>query len=130
MIIFPAIDLRHGRCVRLAMPDAARVELLLQEYGHFADDTEAFCRLLDGLTELQGHDRVAQWQAMARAGRWAELFGVLMAQHYDPLYDRSMRRSYADLARAPEVLLADGSDAALDAAVAALRTLGATADDD
>lgn len=111
----------QGRCVRLTMPDAARIELLLQEYGFFADDPEAFCRLLDGLIELQGRERVAQWQALAQAGRWAELFGALMALHYDPLYDRSMRRSYADLGQAPQVEMADGSEAALDAAVDSLR---------
>ena len=117
----------QARCVRVAMPDAARVELLLQDYAFFADDPEGFCRLLDGLVELQGRERVAQWQALAHAGRWAELFGLLMAQHYDPLYDRSMRRNFGALADAPELALADGGAAALDAAVAQLARLAATA---
>ncbi len=110
-----------GRCVRIEMDDEARIALLLQEYAHFAADPEGFCRLLDGLIELQGRETVRQWQAMARAGRWAEVFGALMRQHYDPLYERSMRRSFGSLDRWPACRLADGSDAALDAAAAGLQ---------
>ena len=37
-----------GQCVRIELSEAARLQLLLQEYAHFADDVEGFCRLLDG----------------------------------------------------------------------------------
>lgn len=125
----PEVLLLHMReraaCVRVAMPDAARVALLLQDYAFFAADAEQFCRLLGGLVELQGRERVGRWQAMARAGQWAELFGLLMAEHYDPAYERSMRRNFAALAQAPEVELADGGPAALEAAVQALQRLRA-----
>lgn len=103
----------HARCVRLQMDDAARVQLLLQEYGHFAREPERFCVLLDALTELQGRQRVQRWQAMAREARWAELFAELMREHYDPLYERSMRRNFAGLAGSRTLALADGGDAAL-----------------
>jgi tRNA 2-selenouridine synthase len=106
----------HARCVRVQMDDPARVQLLLQEYGFFADAPERFCELLAALTELQGKERVARWQAMARAGQWPELFGELMREHYDPLYERSMRRNFAGLAASRQVALADGGDAALRAA--------------
>ncbi|HEX6017782.1 MAG TPA: tRNA 2-selenouridine(34) synthase MnmH, partial [Burkholderiaceae bacterium] len=106
----------HARCVRVRMDDAARVQLLLQEYGHFAGAPERFCELLAALTELQGKERVARWQAMARAAQWAELFGELMREHYDPLYERSMRRNFVWLAASRELTLADGGDAALQAA--------------
>ena len=106
-----------SRCLRVEMSDAARVQLLLQEYGFFAQDTERFCALLDALIELQGKERVERWQAMARAGAWAEVFDELMREHYDPLYERSMKRNFAGLAGAPTVPLADGQPATL-AAVA------------
>lgn len=113
----------QGRVVQVQMPDAGRVGLLLQDYAFFADDAEAFCQLLRGLVELRGRERVASWQELARQGLWAELFGRLMAEHYDPLYDRSMRRHFSALADAPVVVLADGGTAALDDAVVALRHL-------
>ncbi len=109
-----------GRCLRVQMGDTARIELLLQEYGFFAQDTERFCGLLDALIDLQGRERIQRWQAMARAGQWAELFAELMRDHYDPLYERSMQRHFASLPDAPVVDLADGGSAAV---AAAARTL-------
>lgn len=106
----------HGRVWRVEMPLSARVELLLQDYAFFADDVDGFCRQLEALIELQGHERVGQWQSMARAGRWPALFERLMAEHYDPLYERSMRRHFSTLAQATRLPLADGAAAALAAA--------------
>ncbi len=94
--------------LRVDMGDAARVQLLLEDYGFFADRPEAFCALLDGLVALRGRDTVLHWQALARAGAWAEVFGQMMRDHYDPLYNRSMDRHYAGLAQARAVALADG----------------------
>lgn len=112
-----------ARCVRLAMPDAARVELLLQDYAFFADDVDGFCGQLDHLVELQGRERIVRWQAMARAGQWAALFAALMAEHYDPLYERSMQRNFAGIGEAAMVDVRDGSTAALDDAVRTLRAM-------
>jgi len=114
----------HARCVRVQMSDDARVQLLLQEYGFFAREPERFCALLDALVELQGKERVRRWQAMARAAQWPELFGELMREHYDPLYERSMQRNFAGLAAAPPLALADGGAAALRAAARTLMQAG------
>jgi tRNA 2-selenouridine synthase len=43
-----------GRLVMLTMPDDARVQLLVEEYGFFADQLERFCGHLDSLVELRG----------------------------------------------------------------------------
>jgi tRNA 2-selenouridine synthase len=110
----------HGQCLRVQMSDEARTQLLLEEYGFFARDVEGFCKLLDALVDLRGRERVQHWQAMARAGQWAELFALLMQDHYDPLYERSMKRHFAGLATAPVVDLADGGPAALQRAAHAL----------
>jgi len=106
----------HSRCLRVEMGDAARVRLLLEEYGFFANQAERFCELLDALIELQGKERIRRWQAMARAGQWPEVFDELMREHYDPLYERSMKRNFAALDGAPTVPLADGQPATLAAA--------------
>ena len=110
----------HGQPLRVATADAARIALLLDDYRVSTLDPEPLCRLLDGLVELRGRERVAHWQALARAGRWPELVGLLMAEHYDPLYERSMKRSYPGLAQAPRIELARGDDAELAAAAQAL----------
>lgn len=115
----------RGRVLQVQMSDEARLGLLLQDYDFFAADPEGFCQLLQGLVELRGRATVAQWQALARAERWAEVFGELMAVHYDPLYTRSLQRSYAGLEQAPTVDVGDGSPAALAQAAALLLSEGA-----
>ena len=106
----------HGHCIRVELDDAARLRLLLQDYGHFAADAEGFCRLLDGLVELRGRDAVKAWQTQAREGRWAEVFAALMRQHYDPLYERSYRSGYHRLDQAAHLRLSDADAPGLQAA--------------
>ncbi len=103
-------------CVRIETDDATRLRLLLDDYGFFARDPERFCRLLDGLVELRGRDRVAHWQALARAGDWAGAYAALMREHYDPLYRRSTDRNFAGFAGARLLTLADAGDSAFAAA--------------
>jgi tRNA 2-selenouridine synthase len=103
----------HGECLRVEMDPAARLQLLLQDCGFFADDVDGFCRLLDSLVELRGRDMVRAWQAQARAGQWPQVFEALMQLHDDPLYESSLQRSFAQLDKAQAVTLRDGGNAAL-----------------
>jgi tRNA 2-selenouridine synthase len=95
------------------MDDAARIDLLLHDYADLTTDADRFARQLEPLIELRGRAPVAAWQAMAREGRWRDVIGSLMAEHYDPLYERSMRHSYPGIDQAPRVPLGDGCAAAL-----------------
>jgi len=112
--------LRAAPCIHLEMSAAARVELLLQDYAHFVLDAESLCERLQALRELRGAALVEHWQVLARAGRNAELVHALLEQHYDPIYLRSMQRNFAGYTQALALPLADGSPAAMDAAVARL----------
>ncbi len=109
-----------GHCLRVEMDDAARLQLLVQEYGFFAQQPARFCQLLDGLVTLRGREQVEAWQAQANAGDWPGVFADLMRQHYDPLYNRSIARNFAGYASALSVPLADGGPTAV---VAAARDL-------
>ena len=112
----------HGQCIDVALDDAARLRLLLEDYAHFADDAAAFGRLLDGMISLRGRDTVKAWQTLAVEGQWPVLFTQLMQQHYDPLYERSLRSSYPQLVDAQRLPLADAEPATLrDAATRLLR---------
>jgi tRNA 2-selenouridine synthase len=109
-----------SRVVMVEMPDAARVQLLQEEYGFFAQQVDRFCEHMATLAELRGKETIARWQAMARAGQWPEVFAELMQQHYDPLYLRSITRNFAGMGSAQAVTLADGGADALRAAAAHL----------
>ena len=103
----------EGRVLMLTMPDEARVQLLLEEYGFFAQQVDRFCGHLETLIELRGRERVAHWQALAREGQWAQVFAELMREHYDPMYLKSMQRNYAGVADAQAISLRDGGELAL-----------------
>jgi tRNA 2-selenouridine synthase len=111
---------RAAHCVRLDLPVPERVRMLLEDYAHFVADVESFCDRLEPLRELRGAAVVGQWQAQARAGELATVVQELLAQHYDPQYERSMARNFAGFATAPELHLADAVPAALASAAAHL----------
>ena len=96
------------------------VRLLMEDYAYFIEHPDALCAQLDTLVELRGKETVRHWQALAGAGRWPDLLADLMARHYDPLYDRSIERSFARSSSAPQIRLKDGDAETLHAAA---RTL-------
>jgi tRNA 2-selenouridine synthase len=104
--------MRASPCIRIEVPLAARVKLLIEDYAHFLDDPEAINSRLAHLSELRGHETVAAWQELARQHAWPELVAALLAQHYDPAYHRSLSHNYAatpgDLTFHAQDLSADG----------------------
>ncbi|MDE2371151.1 MAG: tRNA 2-selenouridine(34) synthase MnmH [Burkholderiales bacterium] len=109
--------MRAAPCLRVELALAQRVELLLQDYGHFVADVGSFCARLDALRELRGAEQVAQWQVRARAGDLAAVVRELLEIHYDPIYERSMPRNFKDYAGARVVDL-PAADAATLARIA------------
>ncbi len=116
------------RASRVAIVEAeveARARFLLDEYEHFRADVPGLLALLDCLVPLHGAQRVGEWKALVGDDRWLDLVGRLLVEHYDPSYDRSMRRNFGRLAEAPVVRLDGTTDAALERAAAELAAIGA-----
>lgn len=105
--------LRAAACVAIEMPLEARVALLIEDYSHFVADAEGFCARLEALRELRGAATIERWQAAARAGEFTAVVRELLAQHYDPTYERSMARNYTGFATAEALALADGQPQSL-----------------
>lgn len=115
------------RSSRVALIDAqapVRSRFLLAEYDHFRADVPGLLALLDRLVPLHGAERVADWKALVEGDRWLELVERLLLEHYDPSYDRSMKRNFARLADAPTVRLEGTDEAALERAADELVAVG------
>lgn len=112
--------MRASPCVRLELPIASRVALLMEDYDFFVRDVETFCRRLDALRTLRGHEVVNAWQAAARAGRIETVVRELLEQHYDPVYLQSMRRNFEGFEAAQVIGLDSGSRQELEAVARAL----------
>ncbi|RDI03597.1 tRNA 2-selenouridine synthase [Caldimonas thermodepolymerans] len=106
--------------LQVLAPMAARVQLLKEDYPHYAADPLAMVARLQPLKPLVGGEELARWQALAEQHRVDELFERVMVAHYDPCYARSTRRHYAQDDGAPPFEL-KGLDA--DSLAEAARTL-------
>lgn len=117
--------MRASRVVLVEAEVDVRSRFLLAEYEHFQADVPGLYALLDRLVTLHGHERIEAWKALVAQDRWLELVERLLLEHYDPSYDRSMKRNFGQLPDAARVRL-EGTDlAALEGAAASLRAIAA-----
>jgi tRNA 2-selenouridine synthase len=93
--------MRASACVRLEADMSIRTALLLDEYEHLLHAPEDVERRLHALTARYGKERITAWTQLARSARHADLVETLLAEHYDPSYDRSIGRNFPAVDRAP-----------------------------
>ena len=107
--------MRAAECVRLALAQPLRVELLKSEYAHFLADHGALAARLEHLIPLHGKKTIERWTGAAQAGDWDTLVGELLTLHYDPAYTRSIGRNFPRVAGAIDVTPSALTDAAFGA---------------
>jgi tRNA 2-selenouridine synthase len=118
--------MRASPVARVEADLAVRSGFLLTEYAHLREDTARLLGLLDKLTALHGASRVEQWKRLLQADRWPEFVECLLKDHYDPSYDRSMRRNFERLDASVAVALDDTDAVGLARAADSLQTLART----
>jgi tRNA 2-selenouridine synthase len=92
--------IRAAPCLRIEATTAARVDFLLRDYDYFLADPAWLAEKLGHLRDLQGGETVERWLGLVAAGDFRTLVGELLERHYDPLYQRSQSKNYADYAQA------------------------------
>lgn len=105
--------MRGGECLTLEADTPVRVALLKEEYEHFLADPTELNRKLDCLVELQGHERIERWKTQSLARDWDALVAELLAEHYDPAYNRSLGKNYPQAAEGPCYRLTSPAQAAM-----------------
>lgn len=90
-------------CVLIDTPLASRVELLKNEYPHFAEDFAVLSKQLKRLTALHGRERIESWLTLAQGDEWNTLVTRLLVEHYDPAYNRSTLSHFKRLENAKVV---------------------------
>lgn len=91
---------QHGQCIRVEMAQEQRIALLKEEYVHFLENPEALCHKLEHLTGIHGKGVIQKWQALSTGRAWDELVGELLVKHYDPAYNKSTAKHYAQFSEA------------------------------
>lgn len=95
--------MRQGQCINLVVPMKARVEYLQNLYTHFLDDPERLNAKLMHLARLRSVKSIAHWQTLAKSGRWDSLVEALLAEHYDPGYEKSIKNNFTLYAQAQSI---------------------------
>jgi tRNA 2-selenouridine synthase len=108
--------MRASHCVFLDTLLDVRVSLLLEEYRHFVENRPALEAQLDCLVGLYGREKIEVWKSLAARGAWREFVRALLEQHYDPAYQRSSQRNFAQLTNASRLVIGCGDEQAFDAA--------------
>jgi tRNA 2-selenouridine synthase len=101
--------MRASKCLDLTLPMEERVELLMEDYDFFVQDTIHFCSRLDVLTELRGKAVVNTWKEQVMAGQVRGVVHELLTQHYDPVYLQSMERNFVQYGQARAISPTDRS---------------------
>jgi tRNA 2-selenouridine synthase len=112
--------MRQSPCISLQLPQAKRVQLLMEDYRHFTDAPARLNAQLDCLVKLHGRERIEHWHALANSGQMEQLVGELLVDHYDPAYLRSIDRNFVQFPDAQVVEMKDIDAASFEAAAESL----------
>ncbi len=110
--------MRASECLRIEADPTLRIALLKDEYTHFLADPDRLNRQLDLLVDLRGRDRIEHWKSLALAGDWDTLVTLLLNEHYDPAYHRSLSSNYPQATQGLQLCLTSANPTALRAQAA------------
>ena len=116
--------MRASACVRLELPLAARVQLLMEDYDYFVRDAAFFGERLDRLADLKGRALIDDWKQRAAAGQTADVVAELLERHYDPGYESSTSRNFRHYPQAQRLVLGGPGAAEMAQGAQALLTGG------
>ena len=91
---------QYGQCIRVEMAQEQRIALLKEEYAHFLENPATLNEKLGCLTSLHGKGVIQKWQALSTGRAWDELVAELLVKHYDPAYNKSTAKHYAQFGEA------------------------------
>ncbi len=103
-------NMRGSRCIALELSRPDRVRLLMEDYAHFVRNPTFLNEQLNRLVDLHGRNKIAHWHELALSGNMERLVEELLADHYDPLYLRSIHRNFVQSSQALKLELKDISE--------------------
>lgn len=87
--------------VAIAALRPARADYLARAYADLTADPVRLAGTVDHLRPMHPKETIAEWQALAAAGRFAALADSLMERHYDPRYGKHRARMAPPLVEIP-----------------------------
>jgi tRNA 2-selenouridine synthase len=120
------LRMRASPVVQIEVSLEARTAFLLEDYEHLCRIDGPILDQLHRLIPLHGHEQIEAWQALAKQSQWRALVSSLLERHYDPAYDRSIARNFAQRTQGPRIALDSLDEAGLRAGAHAILAWTAT----
>ncbi|NJN74697.1 MAG: tRNA 2-selenouridine(34) synthase MnmH, partial [Limnothrix sp. RL_2_0] len=89
-------QMRRSPCYEVELPTSERVQWLIAEYPHLIKYPEELKRLLSYLIPNHGKKKVETWFELIDAENWPEFVTVILEEHYDPAYRRSLPNHFSE----------------------------------
>lgn len=83
-------QMRRSPCYEIEVPIEERVKFLMAEYTHLMTHPQELKRLLSYLIPNHGKQKIMAWCDLIDAQQWESFVTILLQEHYDPAYRRSL----------------------------------------
>lgn len=89
--------LKQSPGIEIQLSLEKRVDLLLQDYLHLMENTDFLKEKIRSLKSRYGWEKLSQWLNWIDQGKWREFVKDLLLTHYDPAYQRSLKKTYSNI---------------------------------
>lgn len=86
--------IRASRMILLDSPLSSRVSYILDDYQSILSHPRELMNKILALQPFHSQSQMTTWQIMAENQDWSALAKSLMANHYDPIYQKSLAKNY------------------------------------
>ena len=92
--------MRNSKCLWIQMTMEERINFLLKEYTHFVKNPEGFLGIIRKFENYLVKDKFDQLVDLYKKKHWEEFVGMLLREHYDPSYLKSIGKNFTQIKEA------------------------------
>ena len=92
--------MRASKCLWIQMTLEERIKFLLKEYSHFLKNPERFLNIILKFENYLDKDTFDRLVKMHKKRHWEEIVRMLLREHYDPSYLKSINKNFTKIKEA------------------------------
>ena len=92
--------MRGSKCLWIKMTMEERINFLLKEYTHFLKTPERFLNVIAKFENYLDKDKFDRLVEMYKKRHWEEFVKMLLREHYDPSYLKSINKNFTKIKEA------------------------------
>ena len=86
--------MRSSKCLLIKMTMEERIDFLLKEYTHFVENPKTLLNIVAKFENYLDKNNFAQLVEAYNKNQWRELVKILLREHYDPSYLKSINKNF------------------------------------